>query len=62
MLKIGTKVNPLLVCFYNVLYQRSKKKKKKNRKRKRTEEQANVCNRSTERIKKFPVIAFLILG
>lgn len=61
MLKIGTKVNPLLVCFYNVLYQRSKKKKK-NRKRKRTEEQANVCNRSTERIKKFPVIAFLILG
>lgn len=61
MLKIGTKVNPLLVCFYNVLYQRSKKKKQ-NRKRKRTEEQANVCNRSTERIKKFPVIAFLILG
>lgn len=58
MLKIGTKVNPLLVCFYNVLYQRSKKKQKTER----TEEQANVCNRSTERIKKFPVIAFLILG
>lgn len=31
MLKIGTKVNPLLVCFYNVLYQRSKKKKKKQK-------------------------------
>lgn len=31
MLKIGTKVNPLLVCFYNVLYQRSKKKQKKQK-------------------------------
>lgn len=33
MLKIGTKVNPLLVCFYNVLYQRSKKNKKQKEQR-----------------------------
>lgn len=38
MLKIGTKVNPLLVCFYNVLYQRSKKKKKKQKEKEKEKE------------------------
>lgn len=47
MLKIGTKVNPLLVCFYNVLYQRSKKKKKTERER----EQRNKLMFVTEVLK-----------
>lgn len=50
MLKIGTKVNPLLVCFYNVLYQRSKKKKKKTE-REREREQRNKLMFVTEVLK-----------
>lgn len=51
MLKIGTKVNPLLVCFYNVLYQRSKKKKKTEREREREREQRNKLMFVTEVLK-----------